>query len=213
MMKFLIVALVAMTAVIADHHHDYKDPSKFADWLKDVQKSHEFAHMTPEDKLLYSQLTQAAEQGSAALTTFIDSQTFDKIVGLIDHFDDDDIPHFEAYLAFHLHGTITAAGKRQSGSDLFSFLRDLHLMHKIEDDLSHSDMRVFLEIMFAAEHDTLTQYIDKKGYGPVLDLMSQIDSDESHGFDLLIMRHLEHEAAMSQMKSTVGTNVVSTVIV
>nr|ABO26591.1 putative perlucin 2 [Haliotis discus discus] len=192
MMKFLIVALVAMTAVIADNHHDYPDPSKFADWLKDVQKSHEFADMTPDDKLLYSQLIQAAEQGSAALTTFIDSQTFDKIVGLIDHLDDDDIPHFEAYLAYHLHGTIT---KRQSDSDLFSFLRDLHLMHKIEDDLSHQDMQVFLEIMYAAEHNNLTQYIANKGYGPVLDLMSQIDKDESHGFDMLIMRHLEHEAS------------------
>ncbi|XP_071083073.1 uncharacterized protein [Haliotis cracherodii] len=211
MMKLLIVTLVAMTAVIANDHHDYKDPSKFAGWLKDVQKSHEFAHMTAEDKLLYSQLIQAAEQGSAALTTFINSQTFDKIVGLIDHLDKDDIPHFEGYLAAHLQGTTTTAPvKRQSGSDLFSFLRDLHLMHKVEEDLSHSDMRVFLEIMYAAEHDTLTQYIDNKGYGPVLDLMSQIDKDQTRDFDKLLMRHLEHEAAMSQMKTTVGAIVVST---
>ncbi|XP_067685470.1 uncharacterized protein [Haliotis asinina] len=206
-MKFLIVALVSVTAVIADHHHHvYTDPSKFADWLKDIEKSHEFFNMVPTEKLLYSELVMAAEQGSAALTAFIKAQTFDKIIRLIDHFDKDDIPHFQGYLAAHLNGG-SILGKRQSGSDLFNFLRELHLAHKIEDHLSHADMRVFLEILYAAEHNTLTQYIDQKGYAAVLDLMSQIDEDEAHGFDRMIIRHLELEAAMT--KTTVGTIVVT----
>ncbi|XP_067683924.1 uncharacterized protein [Haliotis asinina] len=215
-MKLLVVVLVAaVTAVMADddhdhgHDHDYTDPSKFADYLKEIEKSHEFFNMVPTEKLLFSELIMAAEQGSAALTAFIKAQTFDKIIRLIDHFDKEDIPHFEGYLAAHLVGG-SIFGKRQSGSDLFNFLRELHLAHKIEDDLSQADMQVFLEILYAAEHNTLTQYIDQKGYAAVFDLMSQIEDDEVHGFDQMIIRHLEMEAAM--IKSTVGTIVVSTAV-
>ncbi|XP_046542702.1 uncharacterized protein LOC124253030 [Haliotis rubra] len=233
-MKLLVVVMVAVTAVMANSHHDYTDASKFADYLKDIRKSHEFAHMDATEQALYQQLIQAAEQGSASLTSFISAQTFANIIRLIDHLDKDDIPHFEGYLEavsskLLVPLAITSAAspnnrsyqlktmkdvfsfldqKRQSGSDLFSFLRELHLAHKIEDDLSHADMRVFLEILYAAEHNTLTQYIDQKGYAAVLDLMSQIEDDQVHGFDQLLIRHLEHEAAMSQ--TTVGTIVVST---
>ncbi|XP_046542712.1 uncharacterized protein LOC124253040 [Haliotis rubra] len=210
-MKLLLVAVVAVTAVMADdhhhdHHHDYTDSYKFADYLKDIEQSHEFFSMNPTEKLLYSELIMAAEKGSADLTAFIKAQTFDKIIRLIDHLDKDDIPHFEGYLAAHLTGG-SIFGKRQSGSDLFNFLNELHLAHKIEDDLSDADMQVFLEILYAAEHNTLTQYIDQKGYAAVLDLMSQIDDDEVHGFDQLIIRHLEMEAKMTE--TTVGTIVVT----
>ncbi|XP_046542716.1 uncharacterized protein LOC124253041 isoform X3 [Haliotis rubra] len=205
-MNLLLVAVVAVAAVMADdHHHDYTDPSKFADYLKDIEKTHEFFNMAPTEKLLFSELIMAAEQGSADLTAFIKAQTFDKIIRLIDHLDEDDIPHFQGYLAAHLGGSIF--GKRQSSSELFSFMKDFQLAHKIEDDLSHTDLRVFLEILYAAEHNTLTQYIDQKGYGPVLALMSQIDDDEAHGFDQLIIRHLEMEAKMT--KTSVGTIVVT----
>ncbi|XP_046542714.1 uncharacterized protein LOC124253041 isoform X1 [Haliotis rubra] len=206
-MNLLLVAVVAVAAVMADdHHHDYTDPSKFADYLKDIEKTHEFFNMAPTEKLLFSELIMAAEQGSADLTAFIKAQTFDKIIRLIDHLDEDDIPHFESYLAAHLKGS-SILGKRQSGSDLFNFMRELHLAHKIEDDLSHADLRVFLEILYAAEHNTLTQYIDQKGYAAVLDLMSQIDKDQAHGMDNMIIRHLEMEAKMT--KTSVGTIVVT----
>ncbi|XP_067683179.1 uncharacterized protein [Haliotis asinina] len=215
MMKLLVVAIVTVTAVMANDHHDYTDPKKFADYLKDIRKSHEFANMDAAEQDLYQKLIQAAEQGSASLTTFISTQTFANIIRLIDHLDEDDIPHFEGYLEAHLQqgsgSGSTVVVKRQAGSDLFNFLRELHLAHKIEDNLSHADMRVFLEILYAAEHNTLTKYIDQKGYAAVLDLMSQIEDDEVHGFDQMLLRHLEHEAAMSQ--ATAGTIVVSTVTV
>ncbi|XP_046542718.1 uncharacterized protein LOC124253045 [Haliotis rubra] len=201
-MNLLIVALVVVTAVLADdHHHDYTDPSKFADYLKDIRKSHEFQYIPIEEQALFEKLVSAAEQGSTELTAFIKAQTFDKIIRLIDYLDDDDIPHFEGYLAYHLGGTIL--GKRQSGSDLFNFLKDLELIKKIDDDLSPADLQMFLQLVYAAEHNTLTQYINKTGYGNVLELMAQIDDDEAHGFDQLIIRHLEYEASLATTGSAV----------
>ncbi|XP_067684215.1 uncharacterized protein [Haliotis asinina] len=200
-MKLLVAAVVLVAAAMADdHHHDYTDPSKFADYLKDIQKSHEFQYMSMDAQTLFRNLISAAEQGSAALTAFIKAETFDKIIRLIDHLDEDDIPHFEGYLAAHLNGGI---GKRQTGSDLFNFMRDLQLIHKIDDDLSPADMQMFLQIVYAAEHNTLTQFIEKTGYGPVLDLMAQIDDDEAHDIDQLIIRHLEYEASLATTGSAV----------
>nr|AEQ16378.1 perlucin 2 [Haliotis diversicolor] len=201
-MKLLIVAVVAVTSVMADSHHHYPDTSKFHDYLKDIQESKEFQYMPIEAQVLYGKLITAAEQGSAALTAIIKAEGFDNILRLIDYLDEDDIPHFEGYLAAHLNGGIVL-GKRQSGSDLFNFMKDLQLVHKIDDDLSHADMQLFLQLLYAAEHNNLTLFIENTGYGPILDLMAQVDDDEHQAFDELIITHLAYEATQATTVSAV----------
>ena len=57
--------------------------------------------------------------------------------------------------------------------DLFTWMDELHTIHKIQDDLDHRDREIFMKMMYAAEHNMLTKFINDTGYGEVFRILSR----------------------------------------
>ncbi|XP_071083132.1 uncharacterized protein [Haliotis cracherodii] len=215
-MKFILVTALLVVAVVADQHHDYTNSSLFADYLNEIRDSDDFKRLPGDSQTLFNNLVSAAVQGSTELTALLDEIGFVKLLELFDLLDEDDIPHLEGYLSAHLRpgfvdvspksdilttpGILSTTGaiskKRQSQQDLYSFMKDLHIINLILEDLNDIDKQIFIEMMFAAQHDQLTQYIATKGYSAVLLLMSNVDADQAKEFNHLVEEHLKKEAAM-----------------
>ncbi|XP_046369540.2 uncharacterized protein LOC124144258 [Haliotis rufescens] len=222
-MKFVLVTALLVVAVVADQHHDYTNSSLFVDYLNEIRDSDDFKRLPGDSQTLFNSLVSAAVQGTTELTALIDQIGFVKLLELFDLLDEDDIPHLEGYLSAHLRpgfvdavsptsdilttpGILSTPGaiskKRQSQQDLFSFMKDLHIINLILEDLNDIDKQIFIEMMFAAQHDQLTQYIASKGYSAVLLLMSNVDADQAKEFNHLVEEHLKKEAAMAAMVGT-----------
>ncbi len=81
-MKIALLCLVAV-GIVGAAHVDV-DHVNFATYLHNMEQTHHFEKMTPEEKVTYGELVMAAEKGPDALNSLIDRITFDKLMRLIE---------------------------------------------------------------------------------------------------------------------------------
>ncbi|KAK7499578.1 hypothetical protein BaRGS_00009230, partial [Batillaria attramentaria] len=167
----------------------------FVEFLESLQHHHSFQRLSVEEKLLFSELVLAAEEG--ALEAFIDKKGLVNVISLMDHMSQYDAQKFEAYLAEHLNYTHhlpdngdvinkreehhhqhvnagQAAESRDNNWLQFShYLQNLHSQYY--DSLPEQERQTYYALADAAEHGNMTEYIDQVGYGAIFGLLEYLD--------------------------------------
>jgi len=180
----------------------------FLDFLKEVEQHSSFRHLSQEDKLLFAELVQYAEESPDGLKNFLDRTDISDTIKLLDHLNSYDSLRFAAYLAEHQNWTHhtdahqSVIHRRDDDDDDDHHHHHSNLIGHLEkhhfDDLPSEEREVFDGLRSAAHARNVTAFVHAHP-GAVFAL---IEWSASHSTELMhfLEQAMNAEAAPANLK-------------
>jgi len=176
-------------------------------YLKELQTHRSFQSLSVEDKVMFAELVQAAETDT--LKAFIDRVTFLEIIHLLDRMSYADAIKFSGYLAENLgyhHHTDTVQNEIINRRDINKRDRDedehedFHSMIngmsvRYYGRLPSQEKQIWNNLVQAAQHNRMTQYITDHGYGQIFGVLEHLDYLDAQTFMNFLEMQLQTEAS------------------
>ncbi|XP_060580946.1 uncharacterized protein LOC132737629 [Ruditapes philippinarum] len=171
----------------------YVSSASLIDALNAAHNSPAFKNLTHPEQLLIIELLAETEAGE--LKQYIDSVGFHNVLAVIDK-----LPQAEAHLLTnYLINELAKEENQGSGALGKRSIRSLvEVLNTAKADpafqqLSQANQTLIIQMLTAAENNTLTAHIDQIGYSTVLRIIDMLPVKEKHLLEQYIFQHLRAE--------------------
>ncbi|XP_064606906.1 uncharacterized protein LOC135471559 [Liolophura sinensis] len=165
--------------------------------LKNITVAHWFFSMPEMERLFLVAMLDAAEHGH--LHDFVKHHSFDRVLVFIDHLPDAEGHKLNHYLVKHLdlenksnHTTKPQVAPKRDVEEFLRMLNEIYSEH-IYSLLDKEDRLFFLEMMDAAEHNTLTSFIADNSMERVQKLTEGVPKEASDRLMDFVTKRLKNE--------------------